>query len=178
MSMFATRDEEGFSPEVNQRLDLGFWLPPVFRLGRRALMRQSRELELLPREIEILCRYLHVIEASAPVPFFSNAVMICAKRGNERNLTYMNLVRLNLVAHGWSFRFQRHDLCYSVAAAAHDLVQAGSRERSQEVEAQRDERRGFGTKKEARTRKLSREDKFVTAFLPAFDIRPSGKTNQ
>jgi hypothetical protein len=45
-------------PVVDERLDLGFGLPPVRRLGRRALMRESGELKLLSSEVEIFRRHL------------------------------------------------------------------------------------------------------------------------
>ena len=69
----------GTVPEVNERLDLGLWLPPVFRLWRRALMRQSRQLKLLPGEVEILCRHLERTGALVMVRgrAMPNAFMIC-----------------------------------------------------------------------------------------------------
>ena len=46
------------SPEVNEGLDLRLRRPPEFRLGLRQLARQPRDLELLPREVQIPGRNL------------------------------------------------------------------------------------------------------------------------
>jgi hypothetical protein len=98
---------DGYSPEVNEGLDLGFWLPPVFRLWRRAFMRESRQLKLLPGEVEILCR--HLVGAHGHVSHGGSWSPLMRSRSANGKTTYMNLIRLNLVAHSGSLRF-RHDL--------------------------------------------------------------------
>lgn len=49
----STDDQQGDSPEINERLYLRLGLPPV--LGRRlcALMRKTSQLQLLLRQVEI-----------------------------------------------------------------------------------------------------------------------------
>lgn len=58
-----TAGQQGHLPEVNERLYLRFWLPPV--LGRRlcALVRKTSQLQFLPRQVEISARNLRVASA-------------------------------------------------------------------------------------------------------------------
>lgn len=59
-----TADEQDDLPEVDERLYLRLWLPPV--LGRRlsALVRKTSQFELLPGKIEVSARDLQVASAS------------------------------------------------------------------------------------------------------------------
>lgn len=54
----STADEQDRLPEVNERLYLGLWLPPV--LGRRlcALVGKTSQLQLLLRQVEVSARDL------------------------------------------------------------------------------------------------------------------------
>lgn len=49
----STADGQDDLPEVNERLDLGLWLPPVLGRGLCALVRKTSQLQLLPRQVEI-----------------------------------------------------------------------------------------------------------------------------
>jgi hypothetical protein len=52
-------EREGYKPEVNERLDLRFGLPPGRRIWVRVLMWEACKLELLLGEIQIFARDLH-----------------------------------------------------------------------------------------------------------------------
>lgn len=49
----STADEQNYLPEVYERLYLRLWLPPVLGRRLRALVRETSQLQLLPRQVEI-----------------------------------------------------------------------------------------------------------------------------
>lgn len=60
------------SPKVNERLDDGFWLPPILRLWFRALMRKPSELELSLDLLQIFIRYLFIVALSVTKSLFTD----------------------------------------------------------------------------------------------------------
>lgn len=84
-----TADAQDDLPEVNERLNLRLWLPPV--LGRRlcALVWEAGQLQLLPGQVEVSARDLRAALALCPWPAREDAC-----RGEA---THVDLVRLDLI---------------------------------------------------------------------------------